>query len=65
MTNIDVAGMTKDDFLAAYEKAKSEKKEKEAINTATIPLEEQLNRFNSCSLSEEDVKALHQDALSV
>jgi hypothetical protein len=66
MTNLDVAGMAKkDEFFAAYEKAKAARAEKQAINTASIRIDKQVERFKKTSFSEKEEKILFEDALSV
>ena len=65
MNNIDFENMTQDEFLAAYEKAKAAKKEKQAINTAPIRIDEQVENFKNRSFSEEEDQTLYEDALSV
>jgi len=63
MTNLDVIGMTEDEFLEAYTKAA--KQDKNPINSSSLSFETQLDRFRANSFSEEETKALHEDALSV
>jgi len=65
MNNLDAVNKTEADFLAAYEKAKAEKKEREVINTATIRIDEQVERFANFSQSEESEQALYEDAAAV
>ena len=66
MTNLDVANMAKkEEFFAAYEKAKAEKTGKKAINTAPIRVDEQVVKFGKTSFSKRDEQALYKDALSV
>jgi len=66
MTNLDAANIeTKEAFFAAYEKAKSAKKDKQAINTAALRIDEQVERFANFSQSVESEQALYEDALSV
>ena len=66
MTNVDAANMAKkDEFFAAYEKAKTAKIEKQAINSAPIRIDEQVVRFGNTSFSEEEEQALYEDATSV
>ena len=63
MTNLDVIGMTEDEFFETYTKA--EKQGKNPINSSSLSFETQLDRFKANSFSEEETKALHKDALSV
>ena len=63
MTNLDVLGMTEDDFFETY--TKTVKKSKNPINSSSLSFERQLEMFKSNSFSEEETKALHEDALSV
>jgi len=63
MTNLDVIGMTEDEFFEAYTKVA--KQVKKPINSSNLPFETQLDRFKANSFSEEETKALHEDALSV
>jgi hypothetical protein len=65
MTNLDIANMTEEEFLAAYEKAKATKAGKQAINTASMSLSEQVDRFENTSFSEEEEQAIFEDAISV
>jgi len=65
MTNLDVINMTEDEFLEEFNKVKSAMKEKKAINTAAIRIDEQAERFLNFSQSEESEKALFEDASSV
>ena len=65
MTNLDVADMTEDEFFEAYEKAKAAVQNKKPINSSSLSFESQLERFKANSFSDEETKALHEDALSV
>ena len=66
MTNLDVANMAKkDEFFAAYEAAKAAKTEKQAINTAPIRIDRQVERFKKASFSEKEEQVLFEDAQSV
>jgi len=66
MTNLDVANMArKDEFIAAYEEAKVAKGEKQAINSASIRIDEQITKFEKTSFSRKEEKALYEDAISV
>ena len=65
MTNLDVADMKPGEFMAAYEKVKLISTEKKPINSSVVSLEEQLNRFEAFSFSDEDDRALHEDMLSI
>jgi len=65
MTNLDVAKMNPEEFMAAYEKVKAISAEKKPINSSAISLEEQLNRFEAASFSDEDNRVLHEDLLSL
>jgi len=63
MTNLDILNMTEDEFLEAYTKTLNQ--DKAPINSSSLPFETQLNRYKANSFSEEETKALHEDALSV
>ena len=66
MTNLDAANMAKkDEFFAAYEKAKAAKTQKQAINTAPVRIDRQVKRFKKTSFSEKEEQTLYEDALSV
>ena len=66
MNNLDVVNMAKkEDFFAAYEKAKEAKVEKQAINSAPIRIDEQITKFEKTSFSKREEKALYEDAISV
>jgi len=65
MNNIDVARMSTDDFMAAYEEAKAAITEKQPINSSDISLDDQLKNFENRSFSDEENLALHEDALSI
>ena len=66
MTNLDVADRAKkEEFFAAYEAAKAAKTGKQAINTASIRIDKQVERFRKISLTEKEEQALFEDALSV
>ena len=65
MTNLDVAKMNPGEFMAAYEKVKTVSTEKKPINSSAVSLEEQLNRFEASSFSDEDDRVLHEDLLSL
>jgi len=65
MTNLAIAGMREEDFLAACEKAKLERKAKTPINTAHLSIEEQLDRFCKNSFTQEEAEVHHKDAISV
>jgi hypothetical protein len=61
MTNIDVMNMKPGEFAAAYGKAKAGKLGKKPFNTAEIPLNVQLERFEAASFTEDDDRALDED----
>jgi len=61
MTNLDVINLKPGEFKAAYEKAKASKLGKKPFNTAEIPLNEQLKRFETASFTEADNRALDED----
>jgi hypothetical protein len=63
MTNLDIANMTEDEFFETY--TKTAKQGKNPINSSSLSFESQLDRFRANSFSEEETKALHEDALSV
>jgi len=63
MTNLDVIGMTEDDFYETYTKVV--KSGKNPINSSSLSFERQLDKFKTNSFTEEETKALHEDALSV
>jgi hypothetical protein len=63
MTNLDVISMTEDEFFETYKKAA--KQDKKPINSSSLSFETQLDRFKANSFSEEETKALHEDALSI
>jgi len=63
MTNLDIADMTEDEFFEIY--TKTVKQGKNPINSSSLSFESQLDRFRANSFSEEETKALHEDALSV
>ena len=66
MNNLDAVNMAKkDDFFSAYEKAKSAKVEKQAINSAPIRIDEQIAKFEKTSFNRKEEKALYEDAISV
>jgi hypothetical protein len=65
MTNLDVYGKKPGKFVAAYEKAKASRQEKKPFNTSKLSLNDQLKNFQKTSFSDEDIKALHEDMLSV
>lgn len=65
MTNLDVYEMKPGEFAAAYEKTKVNKHEKPPFNTSKFSLDEQLEKFQNTSFSNEDIGALHEDMLSV
>ena len=65
MTNLDIMNMTENDFLAAYEKAKSAKQDKKPINSSNLTLQEQLERFEKHFFTDEESQVLHEDMLSV
>jgi len=66
MTNLDVANMAKkEEFFATYEKAKTAKIEKQAINSAPIRIDEQIVKFEKASFGKKDEQALYKDAISV
>jgi len=61
--------LTKEEFLAQYEKVKmviaENEKNRKPIWSSPYTLAEQIERFKNSSLSEEDCKALHEDISSV
>jgi len=59
----NVTDMTEDEFFETY--TKTVKQDKNSINSSNLSYESQLNRFRANSFSEEETKALHEDALSV
>jgi len=61
MTNLDVFNMKPGEFLAAYREAKAKRLDKKPFNTADIPLNVQLERFESASFSDDDNRALDED----
>ena len=65
MTNLDIMKMTENEFYEAYKKANAEKYDKKPINSSNLTLQEQLDRYKTSSFSEEETKALHEDAISV
>lgn len=65
MNNREISRMTEKEFFTFYNQAISREKEKKAINTATLTLDKQLKRFIKASFTEDDEKAIYQDALSV
>jgi len=66
VNNVDVANLAKkDDFFSAYEKVKAAKTGKQAINTASMSVDEQVIKFGKTSFSKRDEQALYKDALSV
>jgi hypothetical protein len=65
MNNVDAASMTEKEFLAAYEKVKAAKAEKQPINSAPIRIDEQVAKFEKTSFSKKDEQALYKDAISV
>jgi hypothetical protein len=60
MTNIDVMNLKPGEFAAAYEKAKAGRPEKKPFNTS-IPLDEQIKRFEAASFTADDDRALDED----
>jgi len=65
MNNLEIANLKKGEFLKIYKSTKAGGKEKKPINSAALSLENQLKRFKASSFTEEETKALHEDALSV
>jgi len=65
MTNLTIASMKEEDFLAACEQAKLERKAKSRINTADLFLEDQLDRFRQNSFTRKEAAVHHRDAVSV
>jgi len=65
MTNLDVAKMTGEEFFAAYESAKAKDTEKRPINTATLRIDEQVDRFEKNSFGADDEQAIFKDAMSI
>jgi hypothetical protein len=63
MTNLDIIGMTEDEFFRTY--TKTVKQGKNPINSSSLSSKAQLDRFKANSFSEEETKSLHEDALSV
>jgi hypothetical protein len=63
MTNLDIIGMTEDEFFETY--TKTTKQGKPPINSSSLSFESQLDQFKANSFSEEETKAFHEDALSV
>jgi hypothetical protein len=63
MTNLDIISMTEDEFFETY--TKTTKQGKNPINSSDLSFETQLDRFKANFFSEEETKALHEDALSV
>jgi len=65
MTNLAIANMKEEDFLAACEQAKLDNEAKETINTSPLTIDKQLDRFRRNSFTEEEAAAHHKDAVSV
>jgi len=65
MNNLDAKAMSEDEFFAAYEAVKAKAVEKGAINTASLTINEQADRFEKAFFCEKDEQALFEDALSV
>ena len=66
MTNLEVANLEKkEEFFANYNRIKSAKTEKFAINTNNICIDEHVIRFSNNTFSDEDEQALYDDAISV
>jgi hypothetical protein len=63
MTNLDVIGMTEDEFFETYKKAT--KQDRKQINSFGLSFETQIDRFKTNSFREEETKALHEDAFSI
>jgi len=59
----NVTEMTEDEFFETY--TKTVKHGKNPINSSNVSFESQLDRFKANSFSDEETKALHEDALSV
>ena len=64
MTNLEIMASQPEVVMAAYEAAKANITEKKHINTG-ISLNEQLKNFEATSFTDEEVRALHEDLLSV
>ncbi|MCL2215177.1 MAG: hypothetical protein FWC06_08225 [Treponema sp.] len=65
MNNLDIANLSDDGFLDAYKKIKAENQLKNPINSSSLSLDSQLERFKASFFTEEETRALHEDALSV
>jgi hypothetical protein len=65
MNNLEAAKTSKKDFLAYCAEAIKVEKEKKAINTASLTLDKQLQRFSKTTFSEADIQALYKDSMSV
>jgi len=65
MTNLDVINMKPGEFSNAYEEAKAKMPGKKPFNTADIPLNLQLERFEAASFSDDDDHALDEDLLYI
>jgi len=65
MTNVDVVNMKPGEFLAAYEEAKAKRLGKKPFNTADIPLNLQIERFEAASFNDDEDRALDEDLLYI
>jgi len=65
MNNIELSKMSRDEFLTFYDGLISEAGEKKAINSESLTLGEQIERFAGSFFSAEDETAIIKDALSV
>jgi len=72
MTSREAAKMSGDDFVAACKKASQEREEaklkrlgKAEINTSSLTLEQQIERFKKSSFTENEMKKHFKDATSI
>jgi len=61
MTNVDVMNMKPGEFMAVYKESKAKRLEKKPFNTADIPLNLQIERFEAASFNDDENRALDED----